>query len=234
MIPRYSLVVPLYNEAGNLLPLLTTAFEALAAQADALEVILVDDGSTDTTPADIHAAILRWPQIRGLRHPRNFGQATALLTGLQAAHGDIILTMDGDGQNDPHDFPRLLPLVESGAFDLVCGWRVDRHDAWLRRAMSRLGNVVRRLVLGDHLHDGGCQLRVMRRAVVSCLFPVDLMQSFLPSIVAAAGYRVTELPVRHHPRIHGQAHFGLRQLWWKPAAAMFKVRRRLRAVKPPR
>lgn len=230
MIPRYSLVVPLYNEAGNLLPLLATAFTVLAPYADALEAILVDDGSTDATPVDIHAAILRWPQIRALRHPQNLGQAAALLTGLQAAHGEIILTMDGDGQNDPRDFPLLLTPVESGAFDLVCGWRVDRHDRWLRRAMSRLGNAVRRFVLHDNLHDAGCQLRVMRREVVASLFPVDLMQSFLPSIVAAAGYRVTELPVRHHPRVHGHAHFGLRQLWWKPAVAMLKIRRRLRAL----
>lgn len=230
MIPRYSLVVPLYNEAGNLLPLLTTAFDVLTPYADSLEVILVDDGSSDATPADIHAAILRWPQVRALRHPQNFGQAAALLTGLQAAHGEIILTMDGDGQNDPRDFPLLLTPVESGAFDLVCGWRVDRHDSWLRRAISRLGNAVRRLVLRDHLHDAGCQLRVMRREVIAALFPVDLMQSFLPSIVSAAGYRVTELPVRHHARTRGRAHFGLRQLWWKPAVAMLKIRRRLRAL----
>jgi dolichol-phosphate mannosyltransferase len=234
MIPRYSLVVPVFNEAGNILPLLETAFDVLASSASTLEVILIDDGSTDATPADISIAIRRWPQVRGLRHSQNFGQATALLTGLQAAHGDIILTMDGDGQNDPRDFPLLLAPVESGAFDLVCGWRVDRHDTWLRRAISRLGNSVRRIVLHDHLHDGGCQLRVMRREVIACLFPVDLMQSFLPSIVAHAGYRVTELPVRHHPRTKGQAHFGLRQLWWKPAVAMLKVRRRLRSEKKSR
>jgi dolichol-phosphate mannosyltransferase len=219
--------VPLYNEAGNLLPLLETAMHVLAPYTDALEIVLVDDGSTDTTPADISAAIMRWPQVRALRHPENLGQAAALLTGLHAAHGEIILTMDGDGQNDPRDFPLLLAPVESGAFDLVCGWRVDRHDSWLRRAMSRLGNTVRRVVLSDNLHDAGCQLRVMRRTVIASLFPIDLMQSFLPSIVAAAGYRVTELPVRHHPRTRGRAHFGLRQLWWKPAVAMLKLRRRL-------
>ncbi len=224
---RYSLVVPLYNEAGNILPLLETAVPVVQSFPGAFEIILVDDGSRDATPDEIRIAATRWPQIRSLRHEQNRGQAAALLTGLQATRGEFILTMDGDGQNDPRDFPLLLTPVEAGAFDVMCGWRVDRHDSLVRRFMSRLGNLIRRLVLHDHLHDAGCQLRAMRREVISALFPVDLMQSFLPSIVAAAGYRVGEIPVRHHARQHGQAHFGIRQLWWRPFVAMLKVRRRL-------
>lgn len=227
MTPRYSLVVPLYNEAGNILPLVASAVEVLASLSGGSEIILVNDGSTDATGREIADAIARWPLCRVLTHPHNRGQGAALLTGLQAAHGEIILTMDGDGQNDPRDFPLLLAPVECGALDVACGWRVHRHDSVLRRAMSRLANAVRRRVLRDDLHDTGCQLRVMRREVIAALFPIDLMQSFLPSIAVAAGYRVGELPVRHHPRTRGHAHFGLRQLWWKPAVAMLKLRRRL-------
>jgi dolichol-phosphate mannosyltransferase len=228
MSPRYSLVVPVYNEAENIPPLLHSAASLLETLSGDHEIILVDDGSTDSSPVEIAAASEKYPQLRVLRHGTNQGQAAALLNGLRAARGEFILTMDGDGQNDPRDFPLLLAPVESGQLDLACGWRVDRHDSHIRRLMSRLGNRVRRRVLGDSMQDSGCQLRVMRREVVQVLFPVDLMQSFLPSIVAAAGYKVGEFPVRHHARTRGRAHFGLRQLWWRPAVALFQVRRQLR------
>ena len=228
MNPRYSLVVPVYNEAGNVVPLLTAATNVLDALPGPTEIILVNDGSTDNTAGEIASATQRWPNVRALQHPQNLGQAAALLNGLRAAHGEIILTMDGDGQNDPADFPLLIAPVESGTLDLACGWRVERHDSRLRRFMSRLGNAVRRFVLNDHLHDSGCQLRAMRREVVGTLFPMDLMQSFLPAIVAAGGFRVGEFPVRHHPRVRGKAKFGLRQLWLRPLVALLKVRRHIR------
>ena len=228
MTPRYSLVVPVYNEAGNLTPLLSAAVGVLAPLDGGSEIILVNDGSTDGTAAEIAAAIARWPGCRVLTQAHNLGQAVALLAGLQAARGECILTMDGDGQNDPRDFPLLLAPVEAGTLDLACGWRIARHDSWLRRGMSRLANAVRRRVLRDGVHDAGCQLRVMRRELVGALFPFELLQAFIPAIAVAAGCRVGEFPVRHHPRVHGRAHFGLRQLWWKPAVALLRLRRRLR------
>ncbi|MEO7600049.1 MAG: glycosyltransferase family 2 protein [Opitutus sp.] len=228
MTPRYSLVIPVFNEEGNIEPLLQSAVGVLATLSGDTEIIVVDDGSGDATSAELAAAAGHWPSIRAIHLPENRGQAAALLTGLQAARGEIILTMDGDGQNDPRDFPLLLSPVEAGQLDLACGWRVDRHDSQLRKLMSRLGNSVRRIVLKDRLHDSGCQLRAMRREVLGALFPMDLMQSFLPAMVSAAGFRVGEFPVRHHPRTHGSAHFGLRQLWWRPAAALLKVRRHIR------
>ena len=228
MTPRYSLVVPVFNESGNIVPLLANAVGFLQSRGAPFEMLVVNDGSSDGTASELAEAKQQWPQLRILDHPKNLGQATALLDGLRAAQGEIILTMDGDGQNDPRDFATLLAPVESNTLDLACGWRVDRHDSFLRKMMSRLGNAVRRAVLGDRLHDSGCQLRAMRRAVIPALFEIDLMQSFLPAIVAAAGFRVGEFPVRHHPRIRGQAHFGLRQLWWRPAATLWRVRRRLR------
>ena len=222
--PSLSLVVPVYNEAGNILPLADAAADTLAALERPFEIIFVNDGSTDATADEIAAAAARWPQCRELRLEKNLGQAAALLAGLRAARGDLLLTMDGDGQNDPRDFPGLLALVESGACDLACGWRVDRHDSALRRAMSRFANVVRGAVLHDGVHDSGCQLRVMRRAVRDAFFPMELMQSFVPALAVAAGFRVSEKPVRHHPRRHGDSKYGLGRLWWRPAAAMVRLR----------
>jgi len=227
MKPALSLVIPVYNEAGNITPLVTSAIDVLAGLGRSFEIILVNDGSTDDTAAEIAAASARWPQTTELRLPQNQGQAAALLAGLRAARGDLLITMDGDGQNDPRDIPALLSMVESGRFDLVCGWRADRHDSGLRRAMSRLANAVRRFVLNDGIHDGGCQLRVFRPEVRSALQPMELMQSFLPSLAVAAGFRVGEQRVRHHPRSHGDSKYGLGRLWWRPAVAMLALRWRL-------
>ena len=227
MTPQLSLVVPVFNEAGNILPLVGSAAAVLADLRRPFEIILVNDGSTDGTAGEIAEAGARWPECTELRMPRNGGQAAALLAGLHAARGELLLTMDGDGQNDPRDFPALLALVESGACDIACGWRVDRHDSTLRRIMSRLANTVRGALLRDHVHDAGCQLRVMRREVRDAFEPMELMQSFVPALAVAAGYRIAELPVRHHAREHGDSKYGLAQLWWRPTVAMLKLRRQI-------
>lgn len=223
MKPALSLVIPLYNEAGNILPLAEAAATVLGQLGRPHEILLVNDGSTDDTAAEIAAAAARWPAVRELRLARNQGQAAALLAGLHAAEGDFLAMMDGDGQNDPRDLPALLALVEGGGVDLACGWRIDRHDSALRRLMSRLANAVRRRFLGDGVHDAGCQLRVMRRAVREALYPMELMQSFLPALAAGAGFRVGELPVRHHARTRGESKYGLGRLWLRPALAMLAL-----------
>jgi glycosyltransferase involved in cell wall biosynthesis len=225
--PTLSLVIPFYNEAGNILPLVAGAVKVFARLACEYEIILVNDGSTDGTAAEIAEAVERWPRCRELRLPHNSGQALALLAGLREARGEYLIMMDGDGQNDPHDIPQLLSLVESGAVDLACGWRIDRHDTLLRRIMSRLANAVRSRLLGDGVHDSGCQLRVMRRAVRDALYPMELMQSFVPALAVAGGFRVGELPVRHHTRLRGDSKYGLGRLWWRPAVAMCGLRWRM-------
>jgi glycosyltransferase involved in cell wall biosynthesis len=225
--PVLSLVIPLYNEAGNILPLAGSAVEVFTALGRPYEIVLVNDGSTDGTAAEIATAAARWPACRELRLPQNSGQAAALLAGLREARGEYLITMDGDGQNDPRDIPALLALVESGAVDLACGWRVDRHDSGLRRIMSRIANAVRSRFLGDGVHDSGCQLRVMRRVVRDAFYPMELMQSFVPALAVAAGFRVGERPVRHHVRLRGDSKYGFRRLWWRPAVAMLGLRWRM-------
>lgn len=234
MTPQLSLVVPVYNEAGNILPLAEGSVGVLRALGRPFEVILVNDGSTDATAAEIAEAHRRWPEVRELAMPRNSGQAVALLTGLRAAAGEYLLMMDGDGQNDPRDYPKLLALVESGQVDLACGWRVDRHDSTLRRIMSKIANVVRGAFLKDGVHDSGCQLRVMRREVRDAFFPMELMQSFIPALAVAAGFRVGETPVRHHARLHGDSKYGFRRLLWRPAAAMIGLKWKILRGQTPR
>ncbi len=227
MTPYFSLVVPIYNEAGNILPLTEAAVAVLAARGRPFEIVFVNDGSDDGSTEEIAEAIRRWPQCAELRRPARGGQGPALLAGLRAARGELLLTMDGDGQNDPRDFPKLIERVESGELDVACGWRVDRHDSWLRRVLSRFANAIRQGIFDDGVHDAGCQLRVMRRAVREVLFPMDMMQSFIPAIAVAARFRVGEQPVAHHPRRHGVTKFPTGQLLLPPVIATVKLRVRL-------
>lgn len=226
--PRFSLVVPLYQEAGNIFPLIESAVPVLATLPGGYEILLVNDGSTDGTRDEINACVRDDPRIRGIHLERNEGQAAALLRGLRAAKGEIILTMDGDGQNDPRDFPLLVACLDDGTADVACGIRTPRSDSGLRRAMSRLANRVRGFVLKDGVSDAGCQLRAFRREVISVLEPGPLLQSFLPAIAVHAGFRVCERPVRHHPRHAGESKYGLRNLSWTPTVQMIRWWWRLR------
>ena len=223
--PRCSLIIPFYQEAGSVASVVPAACAVLARLDPDYEAILVDDGSTDGTGRELDRMAAADPHCHVLTLPDNQGQAVALFTGLHQARGEIILTMDGDGQNDPSDFPALLTLLEQQHLDIACGWRRERHDSPLRRAMSGLANAVRSRVLHDGLHDAGCQLRVFRRAVIATLQPSPLMQSFLPAMAVAAGLRAGELPVHHHPRLKGDSKYHLGNLWWRPFREMLRLRR---------
>jgi len=229
-MPRHSLVIPFFQEAGNALPLLVLARGTLDSLDGGCEVILVDDGSTDGTAEELAAAAAADSRCRVIRLERNAGQAAALYRGLREARGEIVLTMDGDGQNDPRDFPALLAVIGRGEADVACGWRVDRRDRWTRRISSRIANAVRRFVLRDGVHDAGCQLRVFRREVMAALRPTGMLQAFLPAMAASAGFRVREVPVRHHARRCGASKYGARNLSWRPSVELAAAWWRLRVM----
>ncbi len=226
--PRFSLVVPLYQEEGNVIPLMESVHPVLAGLSGGYEVLLVNDGSTDGTRDEINGCVRDDPRVRALHLQRNEGQAAGLFRGLHAARGEIILTMDGDGQNDPRDFPLLIACLDGGEADVACGIRTLRADSGLRRLMSRLANRVRRAVLKDQVSDAGCQLRAFRRELIAALEPGPLLQSFLPAIAVHAGFRVCERPVRHHPRRAGVSKYGLGNLSIGPAIQMIRWWWRLR------
>jgi dolichol-phosphate mannosyltransferase len=227
-LPRFTLVIPVFNEVEDIRGVLAAAVPILEGLAGPWEAIIVDDGSTDGTFEVVEELSRVDRRVRFVRFPGNRGQAVALLTGLRAARGEFILTMDGDGQDDPAEFPALLAEMERTGADLICGWRRDRQDSTARRLMSRLANAVRRRLLHDAVHDSGCQTRVFRRAVVAALFPSRLMQSFVPAMAAGAGFRVAEKVVHHRPRQHGESKYSVRRLAWRPAVEMFRVWRELR------
>jgi len=205
--PEISVVVPLWNERGNVLPLTEQVFKALAQKTRSLELILVDDASSDGTWEQILEAQRREPRVRAVRHLRNRGQSAALWTGFTASKGPIIATLDGDLQNDPADFPAMLAALSSA--DLVCGVRTKRRDNALRRFSSRVARGARKLVLGVDFHDTGCNLRVFKRSVLQTLFPFDGLHRFMPIIAAGGGAVVIEIPVNHRPRVSGVSKYGV-------------------------
>lgn len=220
-LPKYSVVVPLYNEAENIPAVLGGLRTVLDELGELYEVLLVNDGSTDATGLLIDQAAQRWPEVRVWHFPRNIGQAGALLHGLRNAAGDWILTMDGDGQHDPADFRVLFQKLPNA--DLVIGIRQPRCDNWLRRAMSKLANAVRSRLLQDQTTDSGCALKVFRREIVASLLPIRSLYSFIPAMAVNAGYQVIEVPVRHLPRRHGRSSYGLSVFFWRPAVDMIAL-----------
>lgn len=203
---RISVVVPLYNEAPNVLPLHARLAEVLTS-AD-IEFIFVDDGSTDGTYMVLCDVARNDSRVRVLRFRRNFGQTAALSAGIDHARGRIIVPMDGDLQNDPADVPRLLAKLEEG-FDVVSGWRIDRKDPIRRRLPSMIANRMISLISGVHLHDYGCSLKAYRRQVLEDVRLYGEMHRFVPIYARWQGARVTELPVQHHARTRGKSNYGM-------------------------
>ena len=220
--PYLSIVIPLYNEAENLAPL-AEEIEAAAAQLDdAHEVLFVDDGSDDDSPAVLARLAAANPRLRVLRQPRNMGQSAAFAAGFRHARGEIIATLDADLQNDPADLPRMLAELEG--YDVVCGVRTDRHDSWVRRVSSRLANGVRNRLTGESIADVGCSIRVMRARHARRVQMFDGMHRFLPTLLRLEGARIREVPVRHRPRLRGVSKYGIHNRLWRALADLFAVR----------
>lgn len=201
--PDLSVVAPLYNEQDNVARLQEEIAQALAGFD--YELVLVDDGSTDATLQRITPG----PRVRVIAFAKNAGQSAAMHAGIHAARGRLIATLDGDLQNDPADIPAMIAkLDEGGGYDLVCGWRARRKDSAFKRLQSRVANAVRSRFVGDGVRDTGCTLKVMRQPCREALILFNGMHRFIPALIRAMGYRVTEMPVNHRPRLHGVSKYG--------------------------
>ena len=202
-----SIIVPVFNEAENILPLTQEIALALRSERRSYELVFVDDASTDETWERINAAHQANPSVRGLRHGSNRGQSAALWSGIRATTGAVIATMDGDLQNDPADLPKLLAELDRA--DFILGHRVKRQDNWLRQVSSRVARLARKLVLGVGLQDTGCSLRVFKRSALDGIFPFNGLHRFLPVLVHGGGGKVLEIPVNHRPRAAGVSKYGI-------------------------
>ena len=208
--PDLSVIIPFYNEAANVGPLVAELRAALAPLGLSLEVLLVNDGSTDATAAALNEAAAVWPAVRVEHFPRNRGQAAALWWGFQNARGAWFAMLDGDGQNPPAELARLWP--ERHTADMLAGARRQRRDSRLRRIMSRIANTTRRSLLRDGVSDTGCSLKLFRREVAAAFLPMRTLYSFLPAFAVAGGWTVREIPVEHRARQAGVSHYGLRAM----------------------
>ena len=209
MQPELSVVIPLYNEEGNVEPLLTELFGVLRGLGRTHEVICVDDGSHDDTFARLAAFAQREPALRVIRFRLNFGQTAAMSAGIEAARGSVIVPMDGDLQNDPKDIERLLAKLGEG-YDVVSGWRRDRKDKEFGRKLpSRIANRLISAISGVRLHDYGCSLKAYRRDMLRDVKLYGEMHRFIPIYASWQGARVTEIVVNHRARRAGTSKYGL-------------------------
>ena len=206
-----SIIIPVYNEVEALPALHRELADVLGRLENSAEIFFIDDGSRDGSSAVLDKLALSDARVQVLHLRRNYGQTAAIMAGFQHCTGDVIIPMDADGQNDPADIPRLLNKVSEG-FDVVSGWRVERDDRFSRRLSSVVANRLISSLLGVPLHDYGCTLKAYRREVIEDVRLYGEMHRFIPIYAAWEGARVTELPVTHHPRLHGKSKYGISRI----------------------
>jgi dolichol-phosphate mannosyltransferase len=206
-----AVVIPVKNEAANIAPLVSEIRAALDGVID-YEIVVIDDGSDDATAAEVLRVAAATPQLRLLRHTQSCGQSAAIRSGVKAARAPWIATLDGDGQNDPRDIPKLWRLSRTGTAKgpvLVTGYREARRDRWSKRWASRIANAIRRRLLGDHTPDTGCGLKLFPRSLFLDLPHFDHMHRFLPALVLREGGTVHSVRVNHRPRRSGASKYGV-------------------------
>ena len=224
-MPEISIVIPVFNEEENLPVLAAEVQGVMRGLGRPYEVIFVDDGSTDGSPAVLSRLAGEDPAVRIVHQRRNSGQSAALDAGFRFAKGGIVVTLDADLQNDPADIPKLLELLEEPSdHDVVCGVRTHRQDTWVRKVSSRIANGVRNRVTHESIADVGCTLRAMRSEYLRHLPMFTGMHRFLPTLLKMEGARVVEVPVNHRPRLHGQPKYNIRNRIWRALADLFAVR----------
>ena len=213
MKSEISIVIPVYNEHDNIAPLYQKIRDACDGLEKSYEVVFVDDGSRDGTRDVLERIHRRDARVKVIRFRRNFGQTAAMAAGFRYAQGEIIISMDGDLQNDPADIPRLLDKLGEG-YDVVCGWRRDRKDNTLTRTIpSMAANWLISKISGVRIHDSGCSLKAYRAPVIKRVALYGEMHRFIPAMALSTGARVGEVVVRHHPRRFGRAKYGLSRTW---------------------
>lgn len=201
---KISVIVPVYNEQDNILPL-SEELHRLQGEIKELEVVLVNDGSSDQSWERILEAQTRFNTVHGINYSPNRGQSHAMLTGLRMAGGDVMVTLDGDMQNNPADIPKLLGELKDA--DVVCGYRAKRKDSWARRIGSRLANRVRNWATHDGIRDTGCSLKAFRKACVADLPCLEGVHRFMPAYFKLNGRVIKEIPVDHRPRTMGASKY---------------------------
>ncbi len=217
-----SVVVPAYNEEGNLRVLIPRLIGVLENLGGPFEVIFVDDGSFDGSPKVLRDMSLQHPFLRVFRLRENRGLSTALVAGMRRARGEIIATMDSDLQNDPADIPKLLEYLDR--YDMATGWRRKREDSWLKRVSSTIGNAVRNGLTGESIHDSASTLRVFKRECIQEIPVFNGMHRFLSTLVKMEGYRIIEVPVSHHPRKFGESKYNIRNRMVRTFVDLLAVR----------
>lgn len=234
-MPELSVVVPVFNERDNIPPLLAEIAAALRGRAD-FEIVYVDDCSKDDSLAVLAAEQAKYPELRVLRHVAQSGQSTAVWNGVRAARGAWIATLDGDGQNDPADIPRLLDARGRAAPEvkLFAGWRTTRRDTFNKRISSKVANAVRSRMLRDATPDTGCGLKLFERETFLLLPYFDHMHRYLPALVKRAGFRSESVPVNHRPRTRGTSKYGMLDRLWVGLADLRGVAWLMRRAKVTR
>lgn len=208
-VAELSVIIPIYDEQENIQPLYEQLTEALQALGRSYEVVFVDDGSRDLSSERLRAIAVSDKNVTVVQFRRNFGQTAALQAGIDFSHGNLLVFMDGDLQNDPRDIPRLLAKLDEG-FDVASGWRKDRHDALVsRKVPSWIANWIISRVTGVRLNDYGCTLKAYRREALTDVKLYGEMHRFMPAFAAMAGATIAEIPVAHHARKHGRSKYGI-------------------------
>lgn len=221
MTIKYSIVIPLKDEEGNICELIEEIETVMQGQAKEWEIICVDDGSSDQTTSLLKELKKTKPYLRIIVFTKNFGQSSAFDAGFKAAKGEFIITLDGDRQNDPNDIPKLLAL--SSQYDLVCGVRQKRKDSLLKKLISFFANKIRSRVCQDGIQDTGCSLKIYRKACLQNIKLYQGMHRFLPALFQIEGYRVGQIPVNHRERVKGSTKYSFFNRSFNTVADMFAV-----------
>lgn len=211
---KYSVVIPAYNEEGNISQLVAKIGVVMNRLSPDWELIFIDDGSKDKTLARMQDERKKDNRVKIIRFRRNFGQSVGWQAGFDYATGDIVITMDADMQNDPVDIPAMVKMVEAGGYDVVSGWRSMRQDSFYIKFLSKIGNWLRRIVTGDKTHDHGCSLKVYKKECLDSIeFYSDLHRRYIAALLAWKGFKVGEMKTTHHARKYGVSKYSVRKKW---------------------